>query len=86
MNVTITPKPSDEALIDAAIQAGLIDSAADALDVGLRQLRERLAPAPLAMQRTMSGDIPVFAIGKPMPVEMIQETLDRVRSERRWQS
>ena len=34
------------------------------------------------MQRSMVGDIPVFALGKPMPVEMIQETIDAIRAER----
>lgn len=86
--MTITPSPNQEALIQAAIQAGLIRSAQDALDLGLRQLLDRipsqpkLIPSEPSMKRSMVGDIPVFAIGKPMPVEMIQETIDAIRMER----
>jgi hypothetical protein len=41
--MTINPRPQQEALIQAALQAGLIQSAEDALDVGLDHLRERIA-------------------------------------------
>ncbi len=43
--MTITPSPNQEALIEAAIQAGLIRSAQDALDVGLLQLSRRVPPS-----------------------------------------
>ncbi len=41
----INPSPHQEELIQAAIQAGLIRSAEDALDIGLDHLRESL-PRP----------------------------------------
>ena len=41
--MTIHPRPQQEELIHAALQAGLIRSAEDALDVGLDHLRERIA-------------------------------------------
>ena len=44
--MTITPSPNQEALINAAIQAGLIRSAQDALDLGLRQLLDRIPGQP----------------------------------------
>lgn len=44
--MTITPSPSQEALINVAIQAGLIRSAQDALDLALRQLLDRIPGQP----------------------------------------
>lgn len=86
--MTITPSPVQEALINAAIRAGLIRRAEDALDAGLRQLLDRI-PAPdeglfaePTMKQTMFGDIPVFTAGKPIAVEAVQETIDAIRSER----
>lgn len=43
--MTINPSPNQTALIEAAIQAGLIGSAQEALDLGLRQLLDRI-PTP----------------------------------------
>ncbi|MDX1984027.1 MAG: hypothetical protein SFV51_27375 [Bryobacteraceae bacterium] len=38
---------------------------------------------PLTAPTKMTvDDIPVFSVGRPMPVEMIQDTIDAVRTER----
>jgi hypothetical protein len=41
--MTITPKPEQEQILAKALQAGLIHSPEDALDVGLETLRSKLA-------------------------------------------
>jgi hypothetical protein len=41
--MTITPKPEQERILTEAIQAGLIRSPEDALDIGLETLQGRLA-------------------------------------------
>ena len=41
--MTITPKPEQEQILAEAMQAGLIHSPEDALDVGLEALRGKLA-------------------------------------------
>ncbi len=45
--MTITPRPEQEQLITQAIQAGLIHSADDALDLAVETLKDRLA-APVS--------------------------------------
>lgn len=41
--MTIHPRPDQELAIQAAISAGLIKTEVDALDIGLENLREKLA-------------------------------------------
>jgi hypothetical protein len=50
--MTITPTPDQARLIAEAIQAGLIKSPDDALDIAIDTLRDRLK----ASQRPMSAD------------------------------
>lgn len=73
--MTIAPNGHQEAVIKAAIQVGLIQSAEDALDLGVRQLLDRLSSpsgdsaaggfAESQMKQSMFGDIPIFSAGKP---------------------
>jgi hypothetical protein len=41
--MTITPKPEQERILTEAIEAGLIQTPEDALDIALQELRNKLA-------------------------------------------
>jgi hypothetical protein len=55
--MTITPKPEQERVLTEAIEAGLIQSPEDALDIALQELQTKLGAAPPAEPRRMAEGV-----------------------------
>ena len=72
--MTITPKPEQERILIEAIQAGLIRSAEDALDIALQELQNKLASeAPALTDEQWLAEFNAWADGHSTSTPLLSD-------------